>query len=145
MTVRWGELWHKPSFAAILVWRCNLVWQQVPFTASMSPFLSCSYILLSFPPCCVGNPRESKPSQQHSLKCLGGKKTPQAGVSPRENHGYHVGPSPASQHGPTATATPTSPDSTQGECATPPRQVERKATYSGPEEVGKCWVSAVHK
>lgn len=59
------------------VWRYNLVWQQVPFIAPMSPFLYCSYILLSFPPCVVlGKPRESKPNQQHSLKCLGGEKTP---------------------------------------------------------------------
>lgn len=54
-------------------------------------------------------------------------------------------PSPASQHGPTATATPTSPENMQGKRAIPLCQMKSRATYSGSEEVGKCWVSAVRK
>lgn len=48
------------------------------------PIFCCPFHLV------LENPRVSKPSQQHSLKFLGGEKTPQSGVSPRENHGYSV-------------------------------------------------------
>lgn len=62
---------------------------------SLSLHLCLHFFLLTifccpFHPVALENPRESKPSQQHSLKCLGRKKTPQPGVSPRENHGYSV-------------------------------------------------------
>lgn len=147
MNVEYEELWHKPKFAAIL-------WLKVQPCLATSPFC-CTYVPISSlflysavlsTLCCIGKPeRESNPRQQHSLKCLGGRKPHSQGSAQEKSTDTEWWPAAASQHGPTATATPTSPESKQGERAIPLCQMESKATYSGSEEVGKCWVSAVHK